>query len=246
MKNNKITVIILAAGKGSRMGSDLPKVMHQVGEKPMLEWVLSNALQVTDDIILVYSTELEKYLTPYQSFCKFALQAEPLGTGDAARAALELMNHDKACAIIFGDNPLITDKIIKSLLDHLISTDSAVATLAFTRDTPNQYGKILTDEAGNFIKIVEYKDATAVEQKIAICNSGIMAFKPNILKKYLPYCCDKPNNQEAYLTDIIEICHRHGEKVSYLLSENQDALIGVNTKEELAAANNIIKNLKIS
>nr|WP_253308648.1 NTP transferase domain-containing protein [Rickettsia endosymbiont of Ceutorhynchus assimilis] len=239
-------IIILAAGNGSRMKSDLPKAMHPIGDTPMIEMVLRNSTQVTNDIILVYSEQLKKYLAPYQDICRFALQEEPLGTAHAVYSALNLIDDNKIIAILYGDHPLITPKVIKELINHLELTNSAVTTLSFERDNPAQCGRIITDEQGNFLKIVEFKEATEEEKKIKHCNSGVMAFAPGILKKYLPECVLKTREEkkEFYLTEIIKIGKNHDEKVSYLLSEDYNLIIGVNTQEELEEANNIFLHKK--
>jgi len=240
--NLDVQIIILAAGHGSRMESELPKVMHQVGGKPMLERVLYNALEVTDDIILVYSEKLLKFLEQYKELCKFALQENPQGTAHAVAAANSELNHDKVIVVIYGDNPLITTSIIKDLIDHLKKTKSSVVTLAFNRENPGQYGRIVTDSVGNFLRIVEFKDALETEKRIQLCNSGIMAFAPGILKKYLPDCLIGDSNKELYLTKIIDICVKNKELATYHLSKNSDLVIGVNTKEELEQAAIILQN----
>ncbi|MFY9590191.1 sugar phosphate nucleotidyltransferase [Rickettsia endosymbiont of Halotydeus destructor] len=239
--NKGIQIIILAAGNGSRMKSDMPKVMHKVGNTPMLEMVLKNAAQVTNDIILVYSQQLKKYLAPYENICRFILQEEPLGTAHAVYSALNSIDDDKITTVLYGDHPLITPKVIKELINHLEVTDSAVTTLSFERDDPAECGRIITDEQGNFLKIIEFKNATEEEKKITHCNSGVMAFAPGILKKYLPELRFETANskKEFYLTKMVKICKNYAEKVDYLLSEDYNLIIGVNTQEELKEANNI-------
>ena len=236
-------IIILAAGNGSRMSSDLPKVMHMIGGKPMIERVLDNCGSVSDDIILVYSSTLLEYLTPYKHLCKLALQKEPKGTAHAVAAAKEYIDNSKPVMVIYGDNPLITPSIILDLAKHQHLTESAVVTLAFHRDNPAQYGRIVTDAQGNFLKIVEHKDADADQKEIKLCNSGIMAFAPGILEKYLPACLDEQlQERELYLTKIIEVCADAGEKVSYFTAHDADLVVGVNTQEELQEASKVLKN----
>ncbi|WPY00136.1 Pyrophosphorylase domain of GlmU-like protein [Candidatus Trichorickettsia mobilis] len=236
-------IIILAAGNGSRMASDLPKVMHEVGGKPMIARVLSNTLAVTEDIVLVYSEQLKPHLAPYKEFCKFALQKQALGTAHAVYCVLDLIAEHVPVTVVYGDNPFISSSIIKKLLNHLISTNSAVSTLIFERNDPGQYGRIVTDKFGNLVKIVEFKHASEEEKKITLCNSGVMVFAPGILKKYIPYCVtpEQKLSSEFYLTSIIEICQNYNEKVSYLLSTDNQIVVGVNTQQELLEANNIIK-----
>lgn len=233
-------IIILAAGNGSRMKSDLPKVMHKVGGIPMLETVLNNSLKVTNDVIIVYSENLKKYLTPYENMCRFVLQKEPLGTAHATYAAVDLIDENKTILVLYGDHPLIIPKIMHELIEDLNISDSALVTLSFERENPAQYGRIATDKNGEFLEIIEYKNATEEEKKITLCNSGIMAFKPRILNKYLPlFATDLKGNKEVYLTEIVKISRDKGEKVSYFLSNDHDLIVGVNTKNELAEANNI-------
>ena len=242
-------IVILAAGKGSRMKSNLPKVMHKIGDKTMLQMVVDNAYAVTKDIVLVYSDHIAKYLSFFENKCKFALQDEQLGTAHAVWVASALINNNIQNAVIYGDNPLITPEIITELFNYLETSRSAIVTLAFEHEEPNAYGRIILDEEGNFKKIVEFKVATEPEKKIKLCNSGIMAFAPGILQKYLPDCINRSrnaHNSELYLTEIIEICSSAGEKVSYYTSKNHHLVIGINTQEELQAANEIIKNNKFS
>ncbi len=238
-------IIVLAAGNGKRMDSTLPKVMHKVGGKPMLDRVITNAKQVSNEVILVHSWQLEEHIACYKDICKFVLQPEPLGTAHAVYSAMDLIDENKIVAVLYGDNPLITVDIINDLLEHLVSTNSAITTLCFKRDNPGQYGRIVTDELGNFLRIVEFKQATSEELDITICNSGIMAFASGILKKYLPTIfLEKPDKlKELYLTELVKIVKDAGEEVSYLLSSDHDIVVGVNTKQELEEANRTIARL---
>lgn len=238
-------IIILAAGKGSRMESDLPKVMHEVAGKSMLERVVENCNKVTNDLILVYSDHLLPYL-PLFNQCKLAKQEDQLGTAHAVSVATNLIDSDGVTAVIYGDNPLITPAIINDLLRHLKDSSSAVVTLALECDQPNQYGRIILNNAGEFKKIVEFKYASEKEKALTLCNSGIMAFAPGILCKYLPKCLIRdPNSptKELYLTDIIAVCSEAGEKVSYHTSKDHALLVGVNTKAELEKVNNMVRHI---
>lgn len=236
-------IIILAAGKGTRMQSELPKVMHKVGDKSMLEHVVFNCKNVTDNLVLVYSDHLNPYLESFEARCKFVKQEKQLGTAHAVSVAKDLFDEEEYIGVIYGDNPLITSKIIDDLFTHLKKTNSKAVTLAFECREPNQYGRIVTDNEGNFLKIVETKFANEEEKKITLCNSGIMAFAPSILGKYIDECLivdSKNPEKEAYLTTIIEVCATHGEKVTYFESENPNLVIGVNTLDELQNANSFI------
>lgn len=242
---NNIQIIILAAGKGSRMESDLPKVMHEVGGVPMLETVLNNSLKVTDDVVIVYSEDLKKYLTPYEGMCRFALQKEPKGTAHATHAAIDLIDENKTILVLYGDHPLITPELMNELVEYLNFSNASLVTLCFERDDPAFYGRISIDQNGEFLEIIEYKNATEEQKKITLCNSGIMAFNPGILNECLPlFANDFRDKKEVYLTEIVKLCKAKEKKVSYLLSDNHDLIVGVNTKNELLEANNIFSNNK--
>jgi UDP-N-acetylglucosamine pyrophosphorylase len=235
-----LQIVILAAGNGSRMSSNLPKVMHKIGDHPMINMVVSNALAVTKDVILVHSKKLLEYLTSYKKLCKFALQTTINGTASAVEAAFHLLDHEKTIIVLYGDNPLITADIISNLKDQLNKNRSSLITLAFHRENPAQYGRIIVDKNGKFIKIVEHKLANDAEKQVQLCNSGIMAFAPYIIKKYLPQCLIQTHKvQELYLTKMVEICALNNEPVSYFISNNADSVIGINTQEELQEANRL-------
>lgn len=234
-------IIILAAGKGTRMNSPLPKVMHEVAGKSMIEHVINNSKKVTDDLVLVYSDHLEPYLDDIGADCKLVKQDQQLGTAHAVQVAKDLFGREEI-AVIYGDNPLISGDIIKELFSYLKNSNSAVVTLAFDYDKPHQYGRIITDELGNFQKITEAKFATKEEQEITLCNSGVMVFAAGILPKYIDYCVHDSAllEKESYLTDIIEVCKKFDERVSYHKVQDYRSVIGINTPEELASANNFI------
>jgi len=234
-------IIILAAGHGSRMKAEIPKVMHDVAGIPMLEHVVRSCSQVTDDLTLVYSNHLKSYLPKFKDRCKFVQQEQQLGTAHATAVARREFNKSKAIAVIYGDNPLITSVIINNLFEHLARTDSKAVTLAFEYDKPNQYGRIITDADGNFLKIIESKFANEEERKITLCNSGVMAFAPLVLEQYIDKCLVPNSDKELYLTKIIEICAANGQKVSYLKEDNYKLVLGVNNQEELKAANIVVK-----
>ncbi|MCC8417654.1 MAG: NTP transferase domain-containing protein [Rickettsia endosymbiont of Bryobia graminum] len=238
-------IIILAAGNGRRMESELPKVMHEVGGLPMIERVILNARQITSEVFLVHSSQLEKYIIPYKQMCQFVLQPAPLGTADAVHVAIEEIDDSKTIVVLYGDNPLITTKIIKDMLDYLVHTNSSITTLCFERENPGEYGRIVTDSLGEFLNIVEFKDATEEEKAIKICNSGIMAFKAGVLTKYLPLVFEEhtDKSKELYLTSIIKTAKNKGEKVSYLLSSDENLVLGINNKQELEDANRTINAL---
>lgn len=233
-------IIILAAGHGTRMKSELPKVMHEVAGIPMIERVINNCQKITKDLVLIYSKHLEPYLDRFKDKCTLVEQKEQLGTAHAVSVAESKFDNNTEIGVIYGDNPLITSEIIENMFNHLRDTNSKALTLVFECKEPNQYGRIIVDEKGNFKKIVEAKFASEEQKKITLCNSGIMAFAPGILEKHLKKCLIPDNNlpdKELYLTDIIEHCTNDGDKVSYYKAEKSELVIGVNTQDELKNAN---------
>lgn len=237
MKRN-CHIIILAAGKGSRMKSDLPKVMHKIGGVPMLSKVIESASKISNDITIVYSHYLEPYLADYQNY-RLILQEEQLGTAHAVFAALD--NRMSApILVLYADNPFLSSRLMKDLLGHLAKSKAAIASLAFVPSDPTGYGRVITDDAGNFIKIQECIDASLEEKAVKLCNSGIMAFAPNVAQKVLSVIMNKGSDKEYYLTDSISVALALGERVTFMVAPNNEEVIGINTQEELLLAQNIM------
>ena len=231
-------IIILAAGRGSRMKSELPKVMHEIGGVPMLSKVIEGASKVSDDITIVYSEPLVPYLSQYQDY-KLVLQEEPLGTAHAVFCAVDKKMPGKIL-VLYADNPFLSSRVMEGLLLHLDHQKADVASLAFITDNPEGYGRVITDENSNFIKIQECKDATSLEKQVKLCNSGIMAFGPGIAQTVLSIIMQEKVNQEYYLTDVISVATALGGRVTFMVAENNNEVIGVNTREELEVARGII------
>ncbi|MDF2965598.1 MAG: glmU [Rickettsiaceae bacterium] len=234
-------IVILAAGHGSRMNSQLPKVMHKLLGKPMLEYVLNNAILASNEIVLVHSSELEEFLPslPLPTNCRKVIQFEKQGTGHAVKVALDYISKDKPVIVLYGDNPLISTQLIKQMMDKLVLEKLDLLTLAFSTENPAEYGRIVTDEAGHFQKIVEYRDATTKERAIKLCNSGVIAFGAGVLHKYIPMLRNDNAKKEYYLTDMVSVVKDNGGKISYLVSEEE--VVGVNTLTELSIAEQVMK-----
>ncbi len=231
-------ILVLAAGKGTRMNSELPKVMHEINGMPMLWMVLQNAGKISEDISIIYSEDLLPYL-PHEY--KHVFQKERLGTGHALYCALPWLNDSSKTLVLYGDNPFISPDLMKGLLDCLDKEDASVASIAFTANDPAGYGRVVMDDEGNFLKIVECKDATEEEKKITLCNSGIMAFAPSEVQQILPIIMEKGRrvNGEYYLTDAISVARSLGKKVAFITAERPEKVIGVNTQAELMRAREI-------
>lgn len=229
-------IIVLAAGKGTRMFSKTPKVLHKIGGKPMVYHVIDSSLATNprpSKIIAVLNDDMENVRQQIQDVCHIGIQKEQKGTADAVKSALPHLKGFKGNIIIlYADTPLISPHTIQKLLETLTS-DVAVSVLGFNPEDPAQYGRLVLDNENNLSRIVEYNDATDEEKMIRLCNSGIVAVKGGLLNSLI----DKINNNNAkgeyYLTDIIQIANELGHKCSYVAADASE-VAGVNNRLQLA------------
>lgn len=237
-KSTDLSVIILAAGKGTRMKSTLPKVMHKVAGLEMLNLVIKSVLPLKpQDITIVISQELVKFKS---DICKkhpslainFALQDQRLGTANAVETALKSINNTaKNTLILCADVALITSDTLKRMYDQILNHDLVI--LAFNCKEENSYGRLVVDQSNKLAAIVEYKDANSKQREITLCNSGIMIVNSTQLKKLLPKISNNNVAMEYYLTDIIGLAANDGLKCSYIQTDEEEVL-GVNSMIELA------------
>jgi len=236
-----LSVIILAGGLGKRMQSDVPKVLHCLHEKPMLVHVLESALKLNPKMIYIvvgkYEPIIRETLSRYMDISQicFVKQPEALGTGHAIQCARPYFlgqSPDDKIVILSGDVPLLKSKTIQSMMEQ----DSPVTLMTSTIETPKGYGRIVCDEMGNFVKIVEEKDCNDAQRTIRVINAGIYAFRVGLLCDYLPLITNDNAQEEYYLTDIFEII-RQKERLTvamyHLPVEQNIEIAGVNTKEQL-------------
>ncbi len=241
-------VIIMAGGLGKRMKSELPKVLHKIQNKPMLVHVIERALELNPVkiyvIVGVYKNIISSTLEEYHLLknIEFVNQDNPMGTGHAIQCCRKQLkdyqNHN--VIILSGDVPLISKNTLDNMLDNL----NSVKILTTERDNPTGYGRIILKE-NKFQRIIEEKDCNEEERKCKKTNSGIYAFKSNLLYKYLPYLNNNNSQNEYYLTDIIEIIKNHEYidiDIYNLSREKQIELSGVNTKEQLEELEEFLKN----
>lgn len=247
---NDLSIIILSAGKGSRMKTSLPKVMHQIAGRSMLDRVIDQAIKLNPrDISLVISRDIEKYQTqiinnhPFSNF-NFIIQEQRLGTAHAVSCALDFYQKSSQklsskILILYGDTPLISsDTLVKML--HQIN-DHQICILAFENEQTNSYGKLVIDDNGQLKSIIENKDATKQQQAIKLCNSGVMAIKSQSLIELIDHIKNDNLAKEFYLTDLIKIAHHHHHKTTYIETTNQEVL-GVNSLAELSIIEEITQN----
>lgn len=234
-------VVILAAGKGTRMNSALPKVMHTIGGKPMLGHVIDTASRLAPKSIhivigfeadLVQSAFLDH---PSGDAIQWAMQAEQLGTGHAVEQTLPNINLsavDNPVLVLFGDVPLIRELTLKKVLEAC--TDDSVSLLTVNTNQPEGLGRIIRNDKDEVIAIIEERDATAEQKQIAEVNSGIMAVPAIRLQKWLGELQDNNDQQEFYLTDIVALAVKDSCKVTATSTADEMEVMGVNDKSQLA------------
>lgn len=240
-----VTIIILAAGMGTRMKSSSAKVLHEIFGRPMIMYVVEMARRIAgNDTILVVGNHAEKVRETVSKTDKliFALQEKQLGTGHAVLCALPYINsYTENVVILSGDVPLLTSNTVMLLLDDHIKAKRDISLLAVEVDNPKGYGRILLDENRRVYGVVEEADATEVQKMVKIVNTGIYCVK----KEFLLYSLQKirPDNiqGELYLTDIVKIGHKEGKSVGLLIGNDYEEVVGINNRQDLIAAEAIMR-----
>ncbi len=240
-----LSVIILAAGKGTRMSSNQPKVLHTVAGKPMVLHVIACAMQVVPDhhIHVVVGHQAQKVKQAVNACChvNFSLQDQLLGTGDAVKCALPALARDvEDVVVLYGDVPLIQPETVTDLVSTHRESYAKVTILAADLDNPTGYGRIIQNEDNHVIAIREQADASEEEKIIQRINTGIYCFDRQFLSEALRLL--RPDNQQAeyYLTDVVGIACRNNEKIAVKLLKKAYQALGINTLAELEKAQKLI------
>lgn len=230
--SDKIAAVVLAAGKGSRMKSDLPKAMMPVAGKPMIRHILGTLDSMNVDKIVVVTSPDGQMVRDEIAPHAWCIQDQQLGTGHAVACAKEaLKGFDGKVLVVYCDHPIITAETFNRALKKLDDGFSVVV-LGFTPEDALRYGRLKMN--GDILeKIVEYKDATEEEKAIKLCNSGVMAFDGKVLFDLLSKIENKNASGEFYLTDTVEIARKEGLKCS-AIETSAEEVAGANTQEELA------------
>lgn len=234
--------IILAAGQGTRIKSNIPKVLHKVCGKEMVNHVIDNMreAEIEDvNVIIGNGSELVKESTKDRNV-SYSLQEEQLGTGHAVKCAKEfLQGKDGVVAVFTGDSPLTRVETIKKLVNEHIKKGNKATLLSAYVDDPTGYGRIIRD-GEEVLKIVEHKDCNEEELKVNEMNAGMYCFDIKSLLSSLEELNNNNVQGEYYLTDVIEILKSKGEKVGALLTDYEDTL-GVNSRAQLAEAERVLR-----
>lgn len=233
MSNNALSVVILAAGKGTRMYSDLPKVLHPLAGKPMVQHVIDTALGLgAQHVHLVYGHggDLLKEKLATQPV-NWVLQAQQLGTGHAMQQAAPYFADDEDVLMLYGDVPLISS----ATLDRLLAAkpQGGIGLLTVKLDDPSGYGRIVR-ENGTVTGIVEHKDASDEQRKINEINTGILVAAGRDLKRWLALLNNNNAQGEFYITDIIALAHQEGNRIEAVHPDRLSEVEGVNNRLQLA------------
>lgn len=239
MKEKKFCALILAAGKGTRMKSDKAKVLHELNGRPMLHYSVAAAKEAgAEKIVAVIGHQADIVRKEFaDSGCIFVEQKPQLGTGHAVLQAKDVLAAYKGLTVILcGDVPLLKSTTIKSLIDNHLAHSAVVSVLTTVPPPPHAYGRIVKDDKGNVLKIVEHKDANDEEKKIGEINTGIYCVDTQFLFEALGKVTNHNQQGEYYLTDIVEIAVREGQKVKSFIADDYVEVMGINTPDELARA----------
>ncbi|WP_148877685.1 bifunctional UDP-N-acetylglucosamine diphosphorylase/glucosamine-1-phosphate N-acetyltransferase GlmU [Streptococcus sp. Marseille-P7375] len=235
--------VILAAGKGTRMKSDLPKVLHKVAGISMLEHVFRSVSAIDPEktvTVIGHKAELVEQVLAGQT--EFVRQTEQLGTGHAVMMAESVLeNLTGQTLVIAGDTPLITGESLKNLIDFHINHKNVATILTAEADNPFGYGRIVRNQHGEVIKIVEQKDASDFEQQIKEINTGTYVFDNARLFEALKNINTNNAQGEYYITDVIGIFRENGEKVGAYTLKDFDESLGVNDRVALATAESVMR-----
>ncbi len=242
----RVKAVILAAGKGTRMKSELPKVIHEALGKPMVKYSIDAAIEAgarEEDVCLVVGHKADMVKDVVGPNVTYVLQEEQLGTGHAVKCASAFIGEEGLTMVLCGDTPLITGETLKALVQVHQEEKNAITVLTAKVDDPTGYGRIIKDTWGKFVKIVEQKDATLEEQRVDEINSGMYIFDSAILSKALSMLTNDNAQGEYYLTDTIEIVKSQGwGEVATMVVKDVDEIRGVNSPEQLKEAEEILKN----
>lgn len=239
-----VAAVILAAGRGTRMKSSLPKVLHPIAGRSMLGHVMASAAALAPKVSAVvigdHAPEVGEAARAIDPDIRVAVQAPPQGTGDAVKqAAPALEGFAGVVLVLYADTPFVAPETLRALTAR-IDAGAAVAVLGFRPDDPRAYGRLRQGPDGALEAIVEAKDASPEELKIGLVNSGVMAIEAEFLRRGLPQLTNDNAKKEFYLTDVVAIARREGRACA-VVETDEDEVVGVNGRAELAAAEAIFQ-----
>ena len=247
--NNEIKAVILAAGKGTRMKSNTPKVLHKIFEKPLLGYVLDNVKNIVNEAFVIaghHAEEVTEYVEKNYSSAKTVLQSPQLGTGHAVSMVCpSLENFDGQVIILCGDTPLITEATLKKFVEYHNSNNSDLTVMSTIFENPTNYGRIIREDDNSLKCIVEEKDATEEQKAVKEVNAGIYCLNWGKIKPAFSQLTSNNAQGEYYLTDIIAWGKKNNLNVNAYILENSDEIYGINSRSNLATAAKIMNERKL-
>jgi bifunctional UDP-N-acetylglucosamine pyrophosphorylase/glucosamine-1-phosphate N-acetyltransferase len=237
-----LACIVMAGGKGTRMRSALPKVLLPIWGRPLLGWVIAAVREAgAERVVVVVPPDAAESVAAVAGDAETVIQHDQLGTGDAVRCAMPpLEGFTGDVLIVSGDTPLLTAELLGGLVDAHIADGAAATAATFQIDQPGSYGRVIRDAAG--IRIVEAKDATPAELEVDEVNAGLYVFDADALRPALAGLTNDNAQGEYYLPDVVPAIAAAGGRASASLVDDASLLLGVNTRVELAAAAQIIRD----
>ena len=225
-----LKVVILAAGKGKRMVSNLPKVLHSIGGKSMLNHVVDTANSIdAEEVFVVHGNGGDRVKQHCSHLAvTWVKQNEQLGTGHAVMQALPFCKPEDKLLVLYGDVPLISTRLLRQLTQDTLP--NGIGLVVTQLDTPSGFGRIVRNELGNIVAIVEHKDASERELKINQVNTGIIHAPVSFLQANLPLLNNKNAQGEYYLTDIVSLAVKAGTPVSGVMAHDAEEVLGVNDR----------------
>lgn len=237
-----LKAVILAAGQGTRMKSKLPKVVHRVLGKCMVEHVIAAAQEAgAEEICVVVGHGADVVKESITAPVTFVMQDKQLGTGHAVKCARDFIGTDGQTLILVGDTPLITGATLQKLVDTHRKAGNAITVLSSTVENPAGYGRIIRDEKGGFVKSVEHKDATDKERECREINSGLYIFNSKELYEALDELTNDNAQGEYYLPDTLTVIKEKGFLVDAMVTEDFTEIEGVNSRVQLAYAEEVMR-----
>ena len=239
-----LSIVILAAGQGTRMNSDLPKVLQPLAGRPLLRHVIDCATKIgADDICVVYGHGGDAVPAAFASNdIRWALQAEQLGTGHAVQQAMPETPDDNQVLVLFGDVPLLTAGTVAKLLDGCAEDEVGVLTVEL--ENPFGYGRIIRS-GGTVEAIVEERDASEQEKAVREINTGVMCAPASRLKPWLDQLGNNNSQGEYYLTDIVGMAVQDGIVVKGVLADTEEEVMGINDRKQLAEAERALQRRQV-
>jgi bifunctional UDP-N-acetylglucosamine pyrophosphorylase/glucosamine-1-phosphate N-acetyltransferase len=245
---NSLNVLILAAGKGTRLKSSLPKVLHALSGKLLIEYVLTAAQSLAPrkiGVVAGYQADLVKAQLAKHAL-EFIIQEPQLGTGHAVQMARSFWEHEAgALMLLSGDVPLITASTLAALARHHASADCSCTMLSTVLPNPTGYGRVLRNAAGEVERIVEQRDASPQEIEIREVNTGIYCFEIPPLARVIDELTCKNSQAEYYLTDCIGLLKKRGLRVGAVICEDPREVSGINSRAELAQVEGLLRERKL-